>query len=180
MTTAPAAPTSGRQTLEQRLSEWAERATADHQAAVAAAAALSARVGSGPVAAAEEFERLGIVQAMQAVERAARQVYGEPPAEWRRYYPSPAAPIRGMHATEISLAAGSVIRPPADPGDPIADAITARERHVPRLTLRVIFDYGEGAIRVGHVSRLAQEWTREEFEDTLLDQLHAAIDEEEE
>src|ERR671932_1056735 len=101
-----------RQTIEQRLSEWAQRAAADHQAAVAAAAAFASRVGSGPVAAAEEFERLGVVDAMRAVERAARQVYGEPPPEWRRYYPSPAAPIRGMHATEISLAAGSVYRPP--------------------------------------------------------------------
>src|SRR6266542_6195125 len=132
MTTAPAAPTSGRQTLEQRLSEWAERATADHQAAVAAAAALSARVGSGPVAAAEEFERLGVVEAMRAVERAARQVYGEPPPEWRRYYPSPANPIRGMHSAEISLAAGSVIRPPASVADPIAGAIAGIERVLPR------------------------------------------------
>jgi hypothetical protein len=167
---------STRATLAERLRDWAERASAEHEAAVSAAAAYSARVGSGPAAAAEEFARLGVVQAIRDVERAARRVYGEPPSEWARYYPSPASPVQGLHSTEIALAAGAVSRSPAETSDPILGAVLGKERLVPRITLRASFEYGSGMLRVGHVVRPAGVLSREEFEDALLDQLHAAIE----
>jgi hypothetical protein len=105
---APAGPP--RPSLAERLEAWAEHAMVEHEAALAAAAAYAARTGSGPAAAALELQRLGLVEAMREVERAARRVYGDPPAEWARYYPSPAGPVQGPHATEIVLAAGSINR----------------------------------------------------------------------
>jgi hypothetical protein len=152
-----------------------EHAVVEHQAALAAAAAYAARTGSGPVAAAQEFTRLGLVAAMREVERAARRVYGDPPAEWARYYPSPAAPVRGPHTTDIVLAAGSVNRSLDDSGDPITGAISGQERLVPRITLRAGFEYGTGTLHIGDEIRPAEQWTREDVEDTLLDQLHKAI-----
>jgi hypothetical protein len=112
---------------------------------------------------------------MRAVERAARAVYGEPPPDWARYYPSPATPVSGIHATEIVLAAGSVAHYPAESEDPIAGAIGGKEHLVPRIRLRTSFEYRSGTLRVGHVSRPAEQWTAAEFEDALLDQLHEAI-----
>jgi len=164
-----------RQSLAERLDAWMEHAVVEHQAALAAAAAYAARTGGGPAAAAQEFARLGLVEAMRAVERAARRVYGDPPAEWARYYPSPASPVLGPHATEIVLAAGSVNRSLEDSRDPITGAVSARERLVPRITLRAAFEYGSGLLHVGEEVRPAEQWTRDDLEDVLLDELHKAI-----
>jgi hypothetical protein len=53
--------------------------------------------------------------------------------------------------------------------------VSARERLVPRITLRAGFEYGSGLLHVGDEVRPAEQWTREDLEDVLLDQLHKAI-----